>query len=216
MEQKITSLLATFKTADVFGTKYIADFPGTSIGGQQFALIHAALPQTATYGASQVSGGESSHGAVLAKVAGRHHLHDDMIAITNAAHALALLGNPIAGKFLMHSTGDQALLNSARAFAADAVPFTVQFVSVGLPATFTATLNADITAFESHQRERGRHRPASGGRPVAWKTPSTKPALPCMCWAPSLKILTKIILRASPNGPAPAASKNMHPSIVHP
>ena len=70
--------------------------------------------------------------------------------ITNAAHSLVLLGNPtIGGKFLMpHSNGDQALLNSARAFAADSVAFSAALISVGLPATFITTLNADITAFE--------------------------------------------------------------------
>jgi hypothetical protein len=73
-----------------------------------------------------------------------------MIGITNAAHTLVLLGNTtIGGKFLMpHSNGDQALLNSARAFAADAVAFSAALISVGLPATFLTTLNADITAFE--------------------------------------------------------------------
>ena len=151
MKQKISSLIATFKTADAFGLKYAADFPATSLGGQQFALIHAAVTSTAGLGATQVSGGEQMHSAVLAKAAGRFHLHDDLIAITNAAHTLALLGNPtIGGKFLMpHNNGDQALLNSARAFAADAVAFQAALVSVGLPATFITQLNADITAFEA-------------------------------------------------------------------
>jgi hypothetical protein len=157
MEQKISSLVATFKTVDAFGIKYAVDFPAASLGGQQFALVHTAVTSTAGLGATQVSGGEQTHSAVLAKVAGRFHLHDDMIAITNAAHSLLLLGNTtIAGKFLMpHSNGDQALLNSARAFAADAVAFTAQFTSVGLPATFITQLNADITAFEAAVTTKG-------------------------------------------------------------
>ena len=157
MKQKISSLVAAFKTADTFGTKYAADFPPASLGGQQFALIHTAVTSTAGLGATQVSGGEQVHSAVLAKVAGRFHLHDDMIAITNAAHSLVLLGNPaIGGKFLMpHNNGDQALLNAARAFAADAVAFQAAFVSVGLPATFITQLNADITAFEATVTTKG-------------------------------------------------------------
>jgi hypothetical protein len=157
MEQKISSLVATFKTVDAFGIKYAVDFPAASLGGQQFALVHTAVTSTAGLGATQVSSGEQTHSAVLAKVAGRFHLHDDMIAITNAAHSLLLLGNTtIAGKFLMpHSNGDQALLNSARAFASDAVAFTAQFTSVGLPATFITQLNADITAFEAAVTTKG-------------------------------------------------------------
>ena len=151
MNHQVTSLTATFKTVDAFGIANAADFPATTLGGQQFALIHTAVGSTATLGASQVSGQEQTHSAVLGKVACRFHLHDDMIGITNAAHSLVLLGNTaIGGKFLMpHSNGDQALLNSARAFAADAVAFSAALISVGLPAAFLTTLNADITAFEN-------------------------------------------------------------------
>jgi len=157
MKQKISSLVATFKTVDAFGIKYAADFSPTSLGGQQFALVHAAVPLTAGLGATQVSGGEQTHSAVLAKVAGQFHLHDDMIGITNAAHSLVLLGTDgLAGKFLIpHNNGAQALLNSARAFAADAVPFTAQFTSVGLPATFITQLNADIADFETAVTTKG-------------------------------------------------------------
>jgi hypothetical protein len=157
MKQKITSLVAAFKTVDAFGIKYAADFPSASTGGQQFALVHAAVPLTAGFGATQVSGAEQTHSAVLGKVACRFHLHDDMIGIVNAAHLLALLGTAgIAGKFLMpRNNGDQALLNSARAFAADAVAFQAQFVSVGLAATFITQINADITMFEGTLTTKG-------------------------------------------------------------
>ena len=150
MEQKINSLVAAFKTVDAFGLANAAEFPVAGLGGQQFALIHTAVTSTATLGAGQVSGGEQTHSAVLGKVACRFHLHDDLLAIINAAHTLVLLGNPtIGGKFLMpHSTGDQALLNSARAFAADALAFSAALISVGQAADFIAHLNADITTFE--------------------------------------------------------------------
>ena len=151
MKQKISSLLAASKTADAFGLANAADFPPASLGGQQFAIIHTFVTSAAALGAGQVSGEEQTHSAVLGKAAARLHLHDDLIGITNAAQSLVLLGNTaIGGKFLMpHSNGDQALLNSARAFAADAVAFSAALISVGLPADFITHLNADITAFES-------------------------------------------------------------------
>lgn len=150
MKQKISSLVATFKTTDAFGIKYAADWPVTGLGGQQFALVHSAVTGTAGLGANQVSGMEQQHSAVLGKVACRFHLHDDLIAITNAAHTLVLLGNTtIGGKFLMpHSNGDQTLLNTARAFANDAAAFSADLISVGLPADFIAHLTADIATFE--------------------------------------------------------------------
>ena len=68
------------------------------------------------------------------------------------------------GKFHMpRSAGDQALLNSARAFAADAVAFQAQFVSVGLDADFITHLNADITAFEAAVTTKGTGQTARGG-----------------------------------------------------
>jgi hypothetical protein len=156
MKQKITSLMATLKNVDAFGLANAADFPAASMGGQQFALIHTAVPMTSNLGANQVSGG---------KVACRFHLHDDMIGITTAAHSLALLGTAgIAGKFLMpHSNGDQALLNSARAFATDAAAFSAQLISVGLPATFITQLNTDITAFETLITTKGTAMSAQAG-----------------------------------------------------
>ncbi|MGH7991824.1 MAG: hypothetical protein ACREDS_16735, partial [Limisphaerales bacterium] len=60
MNQQVTSLTATFKTVAAFGVKYATDFPAASMGGQQFALVSAAVPQTATLGAAQVSGTDSA------------------------------------------------------------------------------------------------------------------------------------------------------------
>jgi hypothetical protein len=151
MKQKIVSLLATFKTVDAYGLKYAADYPATSLGGQQFALVHAAVAQAGILGATQDSGSEEIDSSVLAKVAGRFHLRTDMLGITDAVHTLVLLGHAdMAGKFLMpHSNGDQALLNRARAFATDAVAFQAAFVSVGLAADFITHLTADTDAFET-------------------------------------------------------------------
>ncbi len=151
MDQQVTSLTATFKHVDAFGLKYAADFPTTSVGGQQFALVHAAVPQTASLGAAQASGAEQAHSDALSKVACRFHLHEDLQSISEAAHSLALLGTAgLDGKFrLPRSGGDQARLNAARAFATDATPYQAQLVSLGLPATFLTQLGTDITAFEA-------------------------------------------------------------------
>jgi hypothetical protein len=165
MELKETSLLATFKTVSAFGIKYTADFPLPGIGGQQFALVTTAVTSLGNLGSTQVSGGEQIHAGVLSKAVGRVHLHDDMIAITNAAHSLVLTGNTaIAGKFLMpHSNGDQALLNSARAFQTDAAAFSAALISLGLAANFITNLGADITAFETAVGAKGSGQLAQGG-----------------------------------------------------
>src|SRR5665213_1224778 len=200
MKQKISSLVATFKTVDAFGIKYATDFSAASLGGQQFALVHAAVPLTSNLGATQVSGGEQTHSAVLAKVAGRFHLHDDMIGITNAAHSLVLLGNPaIAGNFLMPpNNGDQALLNSARAFAADAVAFSDALISTGLSADFITTLNADIPDFETAVTTKGTALGTQAGATGGLEDAAHKAAV-------ALHVLGTIVKNTYKNDPAKLA-----------
>jgi len=151
MNQQITSLTATFKNVSAFGVKYAADFPLASIGGQQFAIITAAVPQTAALGGAQVSGKDAAHAGAFSKATARLHLHDDLHRIADAAHSLALLGTAgLDGKFLLpRSAGDQALLNAARAFQTDVAPFSAQLINLGLDANFLANLGTDITNFEA-------------------------------------------------------------------
>jgi hypothetical protein len=200
MKHKITSLTATFKTVSAFGAKYAADFPATIMGGQQFALVTAAVPQTATLGAAQVSGTESAHTGVLAKVAGRFHLHNDLHGIADASHSLALLGTAgLEGKFLMpRSGGDQALLNSARAFQADAAAFSTQFISLGLPATFITQLGTDITDFETAIKAKGTGVGAQAGATGGLEDTANKAAI-------ALHVLKTIVPNVYKNDPAKLA-----------
>jgi hypothetical protein len=200
MNQQVTSLTATFKNVDAFGTRNAADFPPASMGGQQFALVHAAVPQTASLGAAQVSGAGQTHSGVLSKVAGRFHLHDDLHGISEAAHSLALLGTAgLDGKFrLPRSGGDQSLLNSARAFATDAVAFQAQFVSLGLPATFLTQLGADITAFETAISAKGAALGAQAGATGGLEDTAHKAAV-------ALHVLNTVVKNTYKNNPAKLA-----------
>jgi hypothetical protein len=200
MKHKIASLTAAFKTTDAFGIKYATDFPPTSVGGQQFALIHAAVPQTATLGAAQVSGTESAHAGVMSKVAGRFHLHNDLHGIADAAHSLVLIGTPgLQGKFLMpRSGGDAALLNTARAFQTDAAAFSTQFISLGLPATFITQLGTDITDFETAIKTKGAGTGAQAGATGGLENTANKAAI-------ALHVLKTIVPNTYKNDPAKLA-----------
>ena len=151
MNHHEASLRATFKTTADFGAKYAADFPPTGIAGQQFALIANAVTQSDALGATQVSGSGQKHSGVISKAAARAQLHDDLVAINRAAHSLTLLGTAgLQGKFaLSHNNSDQALLNTANAFATDAAPLTAQMTSVGLTSDFLARLSTDIATFQA-------------------------------------------------------------------
>jgi len=200
MKRKIASLTATFKTAAAFGAKYAVDFPATSTGGQQFALVTAAVPQTATLGAAQVSGTESAHAGVLFKVAGRFHLHADLHGIADAAHSLALLGTAgLQGKFLMpRSGGDQALLDTARAFQTDAPAFSTQFISLGLPANFIAQLGTDIAGLEAAIKAKGTGVGVQAGATGGLEDAANKAAL-------ALHVLKTVVPNTYKNDPAKLA-----------
>jgi hypothetical protein len=150
MKKTEINLIATFKTTDAFGDENAPDFPGTGTGGKQFALVKAAVTATSGLGADQITADEEVHGGVLDEAALRLKLHDDLLNINKAAHSLALLGiEGLEGKFHMpRRNGDQELLNVARAFAADAMPFQAQFIDLKLAPTFIADLNKDIGDFE--------------------------------------------------------------------
>jgi hypothetical protein len=200
MKHKIASLTATLKTTAAFGVKYAADFPATSTGGQQFALVSAAVPQTATLGAAQVSGGESAHAGALSKVAGRFHLHNDLHGIADAAHSLVLMGTAgLQGKFLMpRSGGDQSPLNTARAFQTDAAAFSTQFISLGLPATFITQLGTDITDFEAAIKAKGAGTGTRSGATGGLEDTANKAAI-------ALHVLKTIVPNTYKNDPAKLA-----------
>jgi hypothetical protein len=197
MNQQVTSLTATFKNVTAIGTKYATDFPAASMGGQQFALVTAAVTSTASLGGAQVSGADAMHSSALAKVAGRQSLHDDLLGIANAAHSLALLGTAgLDGKFLMpRSGGDQALLNSARAFQTDAAAFSAQFINLGLPATFIRQLGTDITAFEGMISAKGTAMGAQAGATGGLESTAQKAAV-------ALHVLNTIVKNTYKNNPS--------------
>jgi hypothetical protein len=165
MKKREISLLATLKTTDAFGDKYGADYPAGSTGAKQFALVKAAVTATGDLGADQVAALQETHGSVLDEAALRLKLHGDLLAISTAAHSLVLLGTAgLDGLFHMpRHDGDQELLNTARAFAADAAPFQTQFVSLNLAATFIADLLQDIADFETAIKGKGKGKGKKAG-----------------------------------------------------
>ena len=160
-----TSLLATFKNVRDFGLKYVVDFPATSTGGKQFALITSATSQTSSLAATQASGGAQKTAGVRSKAATYKLLHDDLAGISRTAHSLALLGNAgIDGKFHMpRSGGDQALLTTARAFKTDVAPFSADMIELGLDTDFLTHLDTHISDFETAITAKGTGQSAQGG-----------------------------------------------------
>ena len=194
------SLIATFKTTAAFGVKYATDFPPASVGGQQFALVNAAVPTASSLAQVQASGGGQKKAGIKSKAVAYILLHDDLAAIADGAHSLVLLGIAgLDGKFLMpRNHGAQDMLTAGRAFAADAVAYTAQFISVGLPATFITQLNTDIGAFETAISAKGAGVAAQGGATGGIEDTTHKAAV-------ALHVLNTVVRNKYKNDPAKLA-----------
>jgi hypothetical protein len=140
-----------FQRVKKFAADHAADFPPTSVGGQQFAKVVAAVPQAQAQAAGQLSAKGDRGQATLTKAQFHPDLHDQLKAISDSAHTLADLGTTgLDAKFRMpRSGGHGALLTAARQFLKDATPMKSQFLSVNLPADFLDTLDQTITNFDS-------------------------------------------------------------------
>ena len=195
-----THLLAACKTTAAFGAKYIADFPATSTGGQQFALVAAAVPQEGDLGAQQVSGERQKKAGVKSQAVAYLQLHDDLLQISNAAHSLALLGTPgLDGKFhLPRNHGAQDMLNAARAFKQDAPAFSAAMIGLGMEADFLTHLDTHITDFENAIAAKGAGKSTKGQATGGIADATHKAAV-------ALRVLDTIVCLKYKNDPAKLA-----------
>ncbi|HYH85130.1 MAG TPA: hypothetical protein VEX60_06580, partial [Pyrinomonadaceae bacterium] len=99
--------------------------------------------------ASQSSGVGSAHQATASRTNAREALRESLQAVTRTARAMALDTPGLENKFRLPRSGsDQALLNTARAFVADATPLKPDFIRHELAASFIEDLQADIADLE--------------------------------------------------------------------
>jgi hypothetical protein len=132
-----------------FGTAQAESFPSKSLGGEQFAIVKAAVVELEQHAAAQTSGTGTARQASASRAAARAALREDLQAITRTARAMALDVPGLESKFRLPRSGsDPALVNTARAFLADAAPLKDEFIRHELPADFLDDLAADIAAFE--------------------------------------------------------------------
>lgn len=130
-----------------FGAENAGDFPASSVGGANFAVVGTVIGELEQSGAAQMSG--AAQQSTTQKAAARAGLREDLQAINRTANALALDNAGLDDKFRMpRGDNDQTLLAAARTFLAEAAPHKKDFTDYGLPADFLTELQADIEAFE--------------------------------------------------------------------
>ena len=132
-----------------FGAAHAADFPAASLGGRSLAEITTVIEALTAQTVAQTSGMAAARQSTSGKAVTRDALREEMEMINRTARAIAIDEPGLDDKFrLPRSNGDQALLNAARTFHADAEPLKAQFIEHDMPADFLDTLGGLISEFE--------------------------------------------------------------------
>jgi hypothetical protein len=137
------------------GETLAPSFPATSLGRQKFAAIGVVIEELEAHGTTQSSGKGAAQASTKAKRAARIDVREKMIAIRDTAQALEETIPGVSSNFRVpRANGDQALINSARAFVTAATPIKSEFLQREMPATFLEDLTAVIAVFESAVNEK--------------------------------------------------------------
>lgn len=137
-----------------FGADHQDLFPPSTLGGKSFTAVGEAVTALKDHSATQYSGRGSAREGTVSKAVAREALCDDLEAIVRTARAMALDTPGVDDKFRFpRGTGDQLILNAARAFSHDAAPLSAEFIKHDMPDDFLADLHSDIEAFEEAIRD---------------------------------------------------------------
>jgi hypothetical protein len=142
-----------------FGNGYGHLFPPSSVAGQNFATVAAAVKELDAQELTHL--GASASARAHRKTKAREALLARLLAISQTARVLAGDDPGLDQQFQMPNPAtDQMVLTTGRKFARDAEPFRSQFLAHGMPVTFVADLDALVDGFERALRDRGLGREA--------------------------------------------------------
>jgi hypothetical protein len=133
-----------------FGVSNATSFPQTSLAAELFAVVNSIVNELSVHAVKQTGGNTDVHRGTATKAELRDELHDEMLVISRTARFIRFDEPKFEDKFRMpRSGGDQALLTSARSFAANAARFVPEFVRRELPENFIEELNNKIKLFDN-------------------------------------------------------------------
>jgi hypothetical protein len=134
-----------------FGQAHRDLFPESSVGGQAFATVAAAVAELSVHAVAKMS---SVREGFRAKADARSALLGRLEAIARTARAIAVDRPGFDDSFrLPRQHSDEALVTIARVFIQDAEATKDQFVAHGLAETFVVELQKRLEKFEQSARD---------------------------------------------------------------
>ena len=149
MNSVINRTYEMFVRVQNFAAERAASFPADSLGGQTVAELKNVIEELTEAATTQTSGLSSVQRATAERLAAREALRESMQAIARTARVMAIDTPGLENKFRLPRSGsDPALLQTARAFAADALPLKAEFLRYGMPESFLEDFKEDIADLE--------------------------------------------------------------------
>jgi hypothetical protein len=149
MDSSEMKIFEMFTRVRDFGGAHAADFPVESLGGRLFTEIGSVIEALNAQTATQTSGLAAARESTSGKAVARNALRSELEMMTRTARAMAIDTPGLDDKFrLPRSNADQALLNAARAYRADAEPLKADFIAHAMPEDFLETLDELVGDFE--------------------------------------------------------------------
>lgn len=143
-------ILDTFKRVRNFDVTHDNLFlPGT-LGRNLFDLIAGVVNDIEGFAASESSGRRDARQGTVGKSAARAAIVQDLSIIRRTGRAMAFTIPGLEEKFrIPRKPTDQELLNTARAFLADAEPYKAEFLRREVQERVFQDLTANVAAFEA-------------------------------------------------------------------
>src|SRR2546423_1773745 len=150
MDTLETKRIEMFGRVRELGSEHTAQFPAGSYGVGLFARLDTVIRGLEEHALRQSTGKSSVREGTSSKSAARDELWRRLEAISRTARVIAFTSPGLEEKFrLTRGIGDQALIQLARTFAADAVPLKAEVIRRGMPAPFIEALGEEAAEFET-------------------------------------------------------------------
>ncbi|HZT60417.1 MAG TPA: hypothetical protein VFA21_17560 [Pyrinomonadaceae bacterium] len=148
MDTLETRRLEMFRRVSDLKAVYAAQFPEGSFGAGRFAKLDGFIKGLDEHALKQSTGQSSVREGTTSKAAVRDELTRRLEAVSRTARVIAYTSPGLEDKFrFTRGLSDEALLQLARTFAADALPLKDEFILRGMAATFVEDLNEEADAF---------------------------------------------------------------------
>lgn len=149
MNSVINRMYEMFVRVDAFATERAEAFPAGTLGAEMVAELKSVIQTLTGATTTQTSGLSSVQRATAERMAASETLRDTMQALVRTARVMAIDTPGLENKFrLPRNASVSALLQTARAFVADAIPLKAEFIRHGMHESFIEDFREEIADLE--------------------------------------------------------------------